>query len=149
MQSRMSLLDVVRQSWSWTGIDPVELLAENEFGNLIIKDAQGQYWRLCPEDSYCKVIATSREALDRLSADQAFLHDWTTRRLVDQAFLRLGVLPEGRKYCLKIPGVLGGEYGGDNLATISLEDLIRASGHIAEQIADLPDGARIKLSVVD
>lgn len=36
-----------------------------------------------------------------------------------------------QKYCLKIPGVIGGEHGGDNLGRISLDELIRASGHIA------------------
>lgn len=87
--------------------------------------------------------------MDRLSKDQEFLHDWCMRALVDQAFQRLGALAPGRKYCLKIPGVLGGEYGGDNLGTISLEELISASGDIAQKIADLRDGASVKLSVTD
>jgi hypothetical protein len=145
----MQLLDEVRSAWGWAGIEPVELIDDNDFGNLILKDVRGQYWRLCPEDLYCEVVANSREELDRLSKDQEFLHDWYMRGLVDQAFHRLGVLAPGRKYCLKIPGVLGGEYGGDNLGTISFDELIRASGHIAQQIADLPDGASIKLSVAD
>jgi hypothetical protein len=127
----------------------VELIDDNDFGNLILEDVRGQYWRLCPEDLYCEVVASSREELDRLSKDQEFLMEWYMRGLVDQAFQRLGVLAPGRKYCLKIPGVFGGEYGGDNLGTISHDELIRASGHIAQQIADLPDGASIKLSVND
>jgi hypothetical protein len=45
--------------------------------------------------------------------------------------------------------VLGGEYGGDNLGTISLTELIGASGHLAQQIAGLPDGAQIHLSMID
>lgn len=142
----MQLLDEVRSAWGWVGIEPVELIDDNDFGNLILKDVGGQYWRLCPEDLYCEVVASSGEELDRLSKDQEFLGDWYMRGLVDQAFRRLGALAHGRKYCLKIPGVLGGEYGGDNLGTISLRELIRASGHIAQQIADLPDGVSIKLS---
>lgn len=120
---------------------------DNDFGNLILKDVRGQYWRLCPEDLYCEVVANCREELDRLSKDQEFLSDWCMRGLVDQAFRLLGALAPGRKYCLKIPGVLGGEYGGDNLGTISLDELITASGYIAQRIADVPDGASIKLSV--
>ena len=143
----MRLLDEVRSAWGWVGIEPVELIDDNDFGNLILKDIHGQYWRLCPEDLYCEVVARSREELDRLAMDQEFLRDWYMRTLVDQAFQRLGVLAPGRKYCLKIPGVLGGEYGGDNLGTIPFDELISASGHIAQQIADLPDGASIKLSV--
>jgi hypothetical protein len=142
----MQLLDAVRSAWGWVGIEPVELIDDNDFGNLILKDVRGQYWRLCPEDLHCKIVASTREDLDRLATDQKFLRDWYMRGLVEHAFQRLGALGPGRKYCLKIPGVLGGEYGGDNLATISLDELIRASGHIAQQIADLPDGASIKLS---
>ncbi len=145
----MHMIDEVRSAWGWVGIDPVELVGENDFGNLILRDVRGQYWRLCPEDLYCKVLASDREELDRLSKDQEFLRDWYMRGLVDQALQRLGVLPAGRKYCLKIPGILGGEYGGDNLGTISLHDLIKASGHIAQQIAGLADGATVELSVTD
>lgn len=145
----MQLLEEVRSAWGWVGIEPVDLIDDNDFGNLILKDVRGQYWRLCPEDLYCQVVASSREELDRLAKDQEFLSDWYMRGLVDQAFQQLGALAPGRKYCLKIPGALGGEYGRDNLGTISFEELIRASGHIAQQIADLPDGASVKLSVTD
>ena len=145
----MSVIDQVRAAWSWVGIDPVEVVGENDFGNLIVKDTSGRYWRLSPEECSCEVVASNREDLDVLSKNQEFLRDWNMSALVDYAFKRHGVLPEGRKYCLKIPGVLGGEYGGDNIATISLEELIGASGYIAKQIKDLPDGSQIKLRVTD
>ena len=114
-----------------------------------MKDVRGQYWLICSEDCYCSVTAKNRDELDQLSANQEFLKDWHMSALVDEAFRRLGALSDGRKYCLKIPGMPGGEYGGDNLATISTEELIRVSGHIAQQIASLPDGITIKLSIED
>ena len=136
----MTLVDAVRTAWSWCGIEPVEVVGENDFGNLMVKDVHGKYWRLCPEDLSCTVVAENREELDALSKDQEFLRDWHMSALVDYAYGRLGVLPDGRKYCLKIPGVLGGEYGGDNVATIGLEELIGVSGHLAKQINRLPRG---------
>lgn len=145
----MELIAIVEQAWGWTGLQPDQIVGSNDFGNLMIKDLAGSYWRLCPEDLYCKVVASSRTDLDRLSHDQEFLQDWYMTGLVEQARERLGVLQPGFKYCLKIPGALGGEYGGDNLATISLSELISASGDIARQIKDLPDGAQIRLSIVD
>jgi hypothetical protein len=145
----VSVLNVIRDAWGWVGLDPVEVVGENDFGNLMIKDVLGTYWRLCPEDCYCQVVASSREELDELSTDQTFLEDWHMSALVNEAFVKLGVLPEGRKYCLKIPGILGGEYGGENIGTISLEELVRASGHIAREIKDLPDGAQIRLKVIE
>lgn len=145
----MSLIEEIRQSWGWVGLKPTEIVGENEFGNLIVKDEDGKYWRLCPEDCYCKIIATNRSELDALSIDQEFLHDWCMAALVSLAHDQCGPLTEGRKYCLKIPGVLGGAYGGDNLATAPQIDLIRMSGDIARQIEELPDGAKIKLQVVE
>ena len=143
----MEIAQVVRDSWGWTGIEPAKVVAENEFGNLLVRDKAGHYWRLCPEDLYCKVVAGSRSELDRLLKDPEFVSDWCMDGLVQEAIDLLGPLDRGRKYCLKIPGVLGGTYGGENLATIPLVELISASGSIAEQIKDLPDGAQIRLDV--
>ena len=84
-------------------MEPVKLIDDNDFGNLIIEDVRGQYWRLCPEELYCKVVAGNSEELERLAKDQEFLSDWHMRGLVDEAFQQRGVLAPGRKYCLKNP----------------------------------------------
>jgi len=145
----MHLLDDVRSAWGWAGIEPVNVIDDNDFGNLLIEDIRGQYWRLCPEELYCKVVAGNSEELNCLVKDPEFLSDWHMRALVDEAFQQLGALAPGCKYCLKIPGVLGGKYDKANLGTISFDELIRASGDIAQQIAGLPDGTFFELSVTD
>jgi hypothetical protein len=145
----MSIIQEINEAWGWVGIDPVEVVGENDFGNLMIKDSQGRYWRLCPEDVYCEVVAQNREELDQLSCDQEFLEDWNMQLLVEQAQEQLGPLTEGRKYCLVTPGVLGGEYAVSNIKTAPLIELIRFSGDLANQVKHLPDGAQIKLKVVD
>lgn len=145
----MELTELISAAWGWTGIKPAEVVGENAFGNLMVRDVQGQYWRICPEDLYCKVVANNRAELDAMSKDQAFLQDWYMEGLVEQAEERLGRLGPGRKYCFKIPGVLGGEYGGDNLASLKLSELIDASGHIARQVHGLPPGTQVVLRVTE
>ena len=54
----MNIIDEVIESWGWVGIRPAEIVAENDFGNLIIKDAEDNFWRLCPEDVYCEIVAS-------------------------------------------------------------------------------------------
>ena len=115
----------------------------------MIKDKAGCYWRLVPEDLKCTIVAKSRDELDRLSQDQGFLADWYMSKLVEDARNKLGDLGEGRKYCLAIPGVLGGKYDISNIRTIGLSELIRISGEIARQVKDLPDGTFVELKVVD
>lgn len=145
----MNIIQEIRESWGWVGLDPVGLVGENDFGNLMIEDSQGRFWRLCPEDLYCEVVAKNREDLDRLSKDQEFLKDWYMQALVELASQHLGPLNKGTKYCFVTPGVHGGEYAISNIKTASLTALVRFSGDLARQIKDLPDGANIQLQVVD
>ena len=145
----MELIEHIERAWGWTGIRPVKVVGENDFGNLMVRDQQGQYWRICPEDLYCKLIAGDRAALDALIQDEEFQQDWNMPALVEEARSKVGPLSQGRKYCLKIPGLLGGEYGGNNLASISLVELIAASGDIACQIKDLPDGAPVRFQITE
>src|ERR1700738_4659214 len=98
----MSLIAEIERLWGWVGIAPAEVVGENDFGNLIVKDEDGRYWRLCPEDFSCVVIAQTREELDRLSVNQEFLSDWYMTALVDQAREKCGALSEGQKYCLRV-----------------------------------------------
>ena len=145
----MNIIKEIKESWGWVGIQPEEVVGENDFGNLMIKDIEGRYWRLCPEEVYCEIIAQNREKLDKLSSDQEFLEDWYMHALVGIAKEHLGPLTDGRKYCLAIPSVMGGEYDISNIKTVPLIELVRFSGDIANQIKDLPDGAQVQLKVVD
>ena len=145
----MNIVDEIQESWGWVGIEPLEVVGENDFGNLMIKDVKGKYWRLCPEELSCKIVALNRTELDALSTDQEFLADWYMGALVEAAKDKLGPLEEGRKYYMVTPGVLGGEYGISNIKTLPLVELIRLSGDLGKQIKDLPDGAQVKLKVVD
>ena len=95
--NNMDLISEIREAWGWVGIDPLEVVGENDFGNLIVKDVDSKYWRICPEDVYCEVIADNREELDKLSADQQFLADWYLTALVERAREHLGPLSDGRK----------------------------------------------------
>jgi hypothetical protein len=68
-------------------------------------------------------------------------------RLVSLATSELGAPTEGRCFCLKIPAVLGGKYELENLATISILELISFAGDLASQIKDLPVGTNVRLTV--
>lgn len=39
----MDLLFTVQKSWSWCGIQAVKIVAQNDFGNLLILDNAGAY----------------------------------------------------------------------------------------------------------
>jgi hypothetical protein len=145
----MELLGTVANAWGFTGLVPRTIVDENAFGNLLVEDIGGQVWRICPEELSCKVVAASRSELTRLQASSDFQEDWAMERLVEAATRFLGSLSSGRCFCLNIPAGLGGAYERENMGTISVAELIAASGDIAEQIKDLPPGTKVDIKVVE
>ena len=145
----MNVLNEVKDNWGWVGINPTEVVAENDFGNLILKDAGDKFWRLCPEDIYCEVVAESIDEYNKLITDPEFINDWNMTVMVDEAMEMLGPLKKGYKFYLVIPGVLNGEYSGTNIQTAPFVEIIRLSGELGNQIKDLPDGAEVKFKAID
>ena len=143
----MDLLTAVADGWSWKGIEPVELIDQNAFGNVIVRTAAGSFWRICPEIPEAKVIAYSDLELERVRNNPEFILDWKTEPLVQRAADALGDLGPGRCYCLKIAAVLGGEYGGTNIGTIDTAELLSFSGDLARQLDGVPDGGQVRLVI--
>ena len=143
------MLDAIQSSWAWIGLEAEEVLGQNDFGNLLIRDRNGRFWRICPEELSCEVVAEAQEELAELSRDPAFVEDWQMDNLVNAAQVALGPLVEGRSYCLKIPAVLGGQYLPENYAIVPTEELISFAGSAAKQIKDLPDGTSVEFRIVD
>lgn len=143
------LIPTIEGAWGWIGIRPLRVVERNEFGNLLVEDAEGRIWRLTPEDLSCVVVAEGLAELEALRSAPEFVLDWEMASLVVEASERVGALEPGWVYCLKIPAVLGGEFGGTNLTSVPLVDLVRLSGYLAHQIHDLPDGAHVELRVIE
>ncbi len=101
----VTMIDNINSSWNWKGFNAIEILLTNEFGNVIFKTDQNEYWRLCPEDSKCEKIATTKSKLNNLLSDPDFIEDWEMTNLILLAKNVLGELEEGQKYCLKMPNI--------------------------------------------
>ena len=145
----MTLLDTIADAWGWTGLQPQAVVDCNAFGNLIVRDTDDRYWRICPEELSCDRVAEDADAYAGLAADADFAQDWAMAALRDVAIRVVGPLTEGRCYCLRIPAALGGDYAASNLASISVEELVAFAGDVARQIEHLPDGATVRLQITD
>jgi len=141
------MIDEINKAWNWKEIKAVEIMYVNDFGNIIFKNDNNEYWRICPEELTCEKIAKSESELNKLMSDSEFISDWQMINLVEVAKSKLGTLEEGQKYCLKMPAVIGGEYSELNLGKIDFLKLIGLSGDLGFQIKDIKDGERIRLNV--
>lgn len=125
------MIETINESWEWNGINGTDILYENDFGNLIVLDKNGKIWRICPEELSCQIISENEDDFERLFDTEEFQIDWHMRETVDMANDQLGDLLGGEKYCLKLPGVLGGLYEPENFGKMEFGKLITLSGAIA------------------
>jgi hypothetical protein len=138
----MITVDDINDAWGWVGLNAVAVLGANPFGNLLLLDDEGRYWRLRPQDLLCEPVASNEADLAALSYNQAFLEEWYMAEMVDLAEATLGPLVDDRKYCLKIPLSLGGDFKSGNLSMVPLPELIRFAGEGAQQFEGLPRWGR-------
>ena len=143
----MDVKQAVVEGWSWLGCTPDEVLHQNSFGNIIFVDTTGRCWRLMPEELKGEVIARGRSELEALMHDASFREDWLMEDFCKVAEAALGKLAPGDSYCLKLPAVFGHPYAAENMGVIATTELIRASGELARQIMDLPDGTPVDVRV--
>lgn len=137
----------INKHWAWTGILAKEIVANSDFGNIIFKSEAGSYWRICPEELHCKMVAETADELDTYMKDPEFLKGWEMKAHLETASSKLGQLQFGEKYCLKLPVIFGGEYSEENFGTILQIDQISYAGQMTAQIDNLPDGTKIEFNV--
>jgi hypothetical protein len=143
------MIDKLNKSWNWKGFNAIEVLHENDFGNIIFKTEKSGFWRLCPEEISCLKIANTENELNALLDDAEYKEDWQMTRLVSIAKEELGELEENMKYCLKMPAVLGGEYDVSNIGKINFQELVSLSGNLGFQIKDIKDGQEIRFDITN
>jgi hypothetical protein len=139
------LLKAISDGWSWKLGKPVELVATNCFGNAIVRNEHGSYFRIMPEERQCELIATSSAELEQKRKSEEFIRDWEMSALVDRAKAAHGPLADGQVYYLVIPGLLGGKYSEENIRKISLREILSYCGSMAHQMENVPDGTEVKI----
>lgn len=125
---------------------PEEVLffAEDIFGDQFALKENGISRFESETGAFKPIAATLDDFIGKLLTDYRqltgfdFAHEWQAAH---------GALRLGQRLAPKVPFVLGGAYHLDNLYAAEQVDLMRLRGHIAKQIAAMPDGAKIKIKI--
>ena len=62
----MGLVEIVKDAWGFTGLVPARVADVNAFGNLLVEDADGRTWRICPEELSCEIVATTPQEIEKM-----------------------------------------------------------------------------------
>ncbi len=141
-------LSDINRAWGWTGLIADEIVGLNEFGNFLVKDVNGCFWRICPEELFCRVVAKNSHEFSQLVNSENFKADWEMENLVTLARQHVGSLKGGWVYYMVIPATFGGPYEATNIRSVPLGELIDFAGDWARETDNLPDGAQIEMRVI-
>ncbi len=141
------ILKAIDDHWHWAIGQAEDVHAISPMGNVIVRDALGQFWRLCPEELSVKLEAQSESAIDRLMNSKEYTADWQLNKLISAARLILGDPLPGQCYAMIEPCAMGGEYDVSNMLLADLSDYLAFAGDCAEQVDGMEDGAEVELCI--
>jgi hypothetical protein len=131
------------ESWSWIGVaNKVPVLA-SLFGDVFPQDIHG-YWFLDSVEGTITMVATTRDEMQTKLDTEEGQDNFLLGGLAMSAE-RLGILLEPNEvYDFKIPPVLGGKTGVDNIVKMDFVVSLNIAGQLHNQVRGLPPGTKIK-----
>ncbi len=141
--------DNLLREWGYLLPNLFSLWLVNLLGDLIIVNTDDEVLFIDVGNGTSEVIAKSREEFMQLLNIDDNANHWLAIPLVESCKVRGLILSEGECYGFKMPPILGGGYEPENIVPRKLASNYQFLIHIHNQIKDLPDGAKIKISFSD
>lgn len=136
-------------SWSWLlgeGLRPRWL---SRSGDVFLVGARGEVlWLETGGGTLTRIAASEREFEEGL-AEAVWRDEWLLETVIAR-LARQGQVPAaGECFGYRILPVLGGAYDGENRVVVAGAEHVGLTGELHRQIRDLPDGATVRLEIVD
>jgi hypothetical protein len=139
--------DVDLSAWSPILPKVARILRTNLFGDVFVTDDSGAVHMLERAACSARQIASSEKEFWRLVHDDG--EGWQLRSVADECRRAGKFLADGQCYAFTTLPVLGGKYDAENIWVAHWKEWFFFTADLFQQIKDLPDGATVRLKVVD
>ena len=139
------IIEVINKAWNWAVPKVKEILAVNSMGNVFLKDSEGKYWRICPEELTATLEAKNNDEVEIVFNNPEYKEDWQLLGLIDEAESHFGKIEVGECYAFIKPAVIGGDYSVKNMRVASIYEYLSFTGDIAFQTKDLKQGDEVNI----
>jgi hypothetical protein len=136
------------EQWRWLCTEPVTLIARNGFGDLFLRTVEGNVMRLDVGDGTLTEVANSESSFRDSLIHSGKRELWFAEQQLE-AFAARGLKPNDLQ-CIgfKVPVVFAESGEVPNNAYVAdLYEHVSFLGDLHRQIADTPDGAKVRLKV--
>ena len=136
------------EQWRWLCTEPVALIARNGFGDLFLRTVEGKVLRLDVGDGTLAEIAESESSFKDSLKQSAKRELWFAEQQME-VFAARGLEPSNLQ-CIgfKTPVVFAESANVPNNACVAnLYEQVSFLGDLHRQIADVPNGGKVRLKV--
>lgn len=142
-------IDPLLANWRWFIGNDSRALFATASGDVFLIESVGRILWLNTGDGTVTPAADSLAHFQSLLESAENRENWFFEPAIDRLRESGRLLAPGQCYGFVTLPVLGGDWEGENRFPISLKEHLDLTGHIHEQIKDLPDGAEVRIDIVD
>jgi hypothetical protein len=137
-------IEQLAEAWAWRLRVPFRPVLFSTLGDMFFARDDGAVWWLNTGTAELTRVADSIEHFhERLATDVA--DEWFLPALIEKLQLAGKMREAGECYTyVTLPIFAEGKYEVDNLNPVSAAEHFELTGHIHRQIAELPDGAKVR-----
>jgi hypothetical protein len=139
-------LEDLFSAWQWRVGDQKALILISKLGDMFLLGADDAVYWLQTDSGDLTKIADNLEHFEKLLAQEEYLDNWFLPELIAQLRQAGKTLGTNEVYSYKKLPVIGGEYSIDNIEPTDVSVHFAFSGQICEQIQNLPDGTKVKVT---
>ena len=137
-------IEQLAEAWAWRLKDPFRPVLFSTLGDMFFARDDGAVWWLNTGTAELTQVADSIEHFkERLATDVA--DEWFLPALIDKLQMAGKLREPGECYTyVTLPIFTEGKYEVDNLNPVQAAEHFELTGHIHRQIAEMPDGAKMR-----
>jgi hypothetical protein len=140
---------VLLEEWSWLLPADSKVLLLTRAGDLFLQLADRSVHMLDVGVGELQRVAADQKEFDEMISNPKVAREWLMIPIVDQ--LVASGLGLGLEQCYgfrKLP-IFGGTYSAENRVVLPIREHLGASGSLHRQVADLPDGAKVRIELTE
>lgn len=130
------------ESWEWVGVSGLTPILVSCFGDIFFESSTGIQF-LDTIEGIIRPVCSARDALDELLSTEEAQDEFLLGGLVMGLEQQRLCLSPGECYDFKVPPILGGAVGIENVHITSFVVKLHIAGQLHEQVKHLPEGTQI------
>jgi hypothetical protein len=139
-------LEDICSCWQWRLRGPKSLVLISKLGDMFLIGNDACIYWLQTDSGDLTRIADNLEHFEQLLQKDENLDQWFLPSLLGKLANAGKILAKNQVYSYKKLPVIGGEYTIENIDTLDISVHFAFSGQICEQIQNLPDGTKVKIT---